>query len=121
MLGWNVTIYQHITNSTTNNITSKNIAQWETSVFGLSWLDELVKKEKAECLSEYDYPRQYSITAGVLLSAIKSGLPSNQSPLVIGEDYITPKGWSGELEIDLKKLADLPSDETLYIKAWDLS
>ena len=97
------------------------LALWETGVFGLEWLDDLVKAEKAVNLGGDGYPKCYSITAGVLLPVLAKGLPSNRSPLVIGDDYLLPPGWNGQLELDLAALSACPTDETLFIEAWDQS
>ncbi len=121
MLGWSISIYRHINNPILNKTEAVLIAQWETSVYGICWIDDLVKEGKAKDLGRFGYPSRYSITAGVLLPIIKSGLPSHDSPLVIGDDYIMPEGWNSELQIDLQKLSDCPSDEILFIHAWDQS
>lgn len=112
MLGWEIFVFQVADNSS-------SIANWKTGVFGLRWIDELVTVGNAIDLEGNGYPNRYSIAAGVLLPIIQAGLPSNDSPLIIGDDYILSKGWNGELF--LEKLANYPADEILIIEAWDQS
>jgi hypothetical protein len=56
----------------------------------------------------------------VLLPVLAEGLPANQSPPVIGEDYVLPAGCRGKVQI-LGALDELPANEILVVEAWDLS
>lgn len=114
MLGWDVLVFREVVGS------PKAIARWETGVFGLDWLDDLVKADKAIDLGGNGYPNRYSVTAGILLPLLAEGLPSNRSPLVIGDDYSRPPGWNGHLEMDPAALA-CSGDERLVVEAWDQS
>ena len=60
------------------------VARWTTSVFGLDWLDRLVREGKATDRGGDGYPNRYEVPAGVLLPILSRGLPANGSPLVIG-------------------------------------
>lgn len=113
MLGWLVIVTRHGSNAT--------VARWETSVFGLKWLDDLVESHRAVDLGGNGYPKRYSIAAGVLLPIISGTLPANGSPLVIGEDYVTPAGWSGTVELNAETANACRLDEQLLIAAWDQS
>lgn len=112
MLGWEIFVFQA-------NDESSSIANWKTGILGLRWIDGLVIAGNAIDLEGNGYPYRYSIAAGVLLPIVRAALPLNDSPLIIGDDYILPKGWNGELL--LEKLANYSADETLMIEAWDQS
>ena len=92
-----------------------------TSVFGLKWLDQLVKSNKAIDLGGNGYPNKYAVTAGVLLPIIKAGLPVNDSPLVIGEDYVLPEGWSGDIDWNQQEVLACHGSDQLVVEAWDQS
>ena len=112
MLGWEVFVFPE-------DDDSKDTARWMTGLGGLAWVDELVKKGQAEDLGGNGYPDRYSVTAGTLMSILKDGLPDNKSPLVIGDDYVHPKGWNGQLRIG--NLLECPPDQILILEAWDQS
>jgi hypothetical protein len=114
MLGWEVFVYR----PTSPDV---SIARWMTSVFGLKWLDQLVKSNKAIDLGGNGYPNKYAVTAGVLLPIIKAGLPVNDSPLVIGEDYVLPEGWSGDIDWNQQEVLACHGSDQLVVEAWDQS
>jgi hypothetical protein len=114
MLGWEVLVYRP-------TAPDGFIARWMTSVFGLEWLDQLVKDNKAVNLGGNGYPNKYAIAAGVLLPIIKAGLPANHSPLVIGDDYTLPEGWSGQVTWNQQAASACQTTDQLLIEAWDQS
>lgn len=114
MLGWEVLVYRP-------SAPDVFIARWMTSVFGLEWLNQLVKDNKAIDLGGNGYPNKYAIAAGVLLPIIKAGLPSNNSPLVIGDDYVLPEGWSSEVSWNQQEILACHPGDQLLIEAWDQS
>jgi len=114
MLGWEVLVYRPTTPGTI-------IARWRTSVFGLRWLDELAMRDKAIDLGGDGYPNKYAISAGVLLPMIKAGLPRNDSPPVIGDDYVLPEGWSGEVDWNQQEVLACHGSDQLVVEAWDQS
>jgi hypothetical protein len=122
MLGFGISVFRkgdekaHI-----DKIKDLMLAEWETSVAGLDWLDELVKQNKAVDLGGNGYPLRYSVTAGVLFPILKAGLPGHNSPPVIGDDYMLPRGWNGKLRLNEEKFLACPIGETLIVEAWDLS
>ncbi len=120
MLGWGISVFRK-SDEDSHDIKNLTLARWETGAFGLGWLDELVKENKAVDLGGNGYPLRYSITAGVLFPILKAGLPKHGTPPVIGDDYMLPKGWNGNLLLNEKKFLTCPSDEILIVEAWDLS
>lgn len=121
MLAWEVYVCRQVTIAAGGEPKEILVATWTTAVNGLRWLDDLVKANKAVFLGGDGYPLRYTVAAGVLLPLISNGLPPNDSPIVFGEDYILPRGWSSKLDIDLASIADCRSEETLFIEAWDQS
>ena len=116
MLGWEIDIFR---NSDTE---SKDlVAHWRAGMSGTNWLDQLVKIGHASDLGGDGYPCYYSATAGVLLSILASGPPKNNSPLVIGDDYVLPENWSDEITWNREVALACQSSELLTIEAWDQS
>lgn len=97
------------------------VAQWETGVRGLDWLDELVPAGEVRDLGGNGYPLHYRIRASTLARVLKHGVPANDSPSVIGEDYVLPTGYNGPLTVDAAKLQACLEDEWLVVEAWDMS
>lgn len=116
MLSWEVFVFR-----SAEAKSEDLIARWQTSVFGLKWLDQLVKDGYASDLGGNGYPCKYSVTAGVLLPIITASLPSNNSPLVIGDDYVLPEGWSGDITWNREATLACQPDDILTIEAWDQS
>lgn len=119
MLGWDVMVLRPEVGSPGKP--ECLLARWTTGVFGLKWLDDLVKEGKAIGLGGDGYPNRYSITLDLVLPILHWGLPTNNSPAVIGEDYVLPQGWDGRLEINTAELVDCSSGESVVIEAWDQS
>lgn len=122
MLGWWVTVIPETEwNKSPAEGKRHVLAEWETGVSGLSWLDDLAKAGKVVAEKGCGYPNLYRATAGVIFPILTRGLPENDSPLVIGDDYVLPQGWNGKLNLDQEGMANCPADEPLVLEAWDLS
>jgi hypothetical protein len=59
VLGWYVLIRREGADSPQD----PPVARWETSVFGLDWLNDLVKADQAVDLVGNGYPNRYSVAA----------------------------------------------------------
>jgi hypothetical protein len=118
MLGWQVYVYRDYEKGREGRVL---VALWETGLYGLKWIDDLVKAGQVADLGGDGYPNRYQIGAGVFLKAISGGLPANNSPMTFGEDYVLPRGWNGELKLNAEALSACGSDETLVAEAWDQS
>ena len=116
MLGWEIFVYR-CPEAKQGDL----VARWMTSISGLKWLDQLVMDGKAFDLGGNGYPCKYNVSADVLLPIITSGLPANNSPLVIGEDYVLPANWSGDIVWDREAALDCQPGDLLTIEAWDQS
>ena len=66
-------------------------------------------------------PLHYRIREEAFAQAVGQGLPSNASPVVIGDDYVLPAGYNGKLTLDTECLRQCPADEWWVVEAWDLS
>jgi hypothetical protein len=97
------------------------VARWHTSFFGINWIEQLVQEGKATDHGGYGYPSKYTLTADVLLPILNAGLPTNDSPIVIGDDYVLPAKWSGEIIWDNAVASACKPDDVLTIHAWDQS
>ena len=118
MLGWEVFVYRQ------SKLKSENeslVATWQTSMSGLGWLDELVKEKRAAHLAGNGYPEWYFVKAGILLPIITVGLPANNSPEIIGDDYILPKNWSSDVVWNHDVVLACGENDLLIIEAWDQS
>lgn len=88
---------------------------------GLDWLEELVRQGKAVDVGGNGYPCRYKVAAKDVLVKIAAGPPPNDGPFVIGDDYVAPGGWTGNVRIDRAKVSECSPDEGLIIEAWDQS
>jgi hypothetical protein len=122
VLGWGIFIYRQIAAADTSARERRPlIGKWEAGLGGLDWLDALVADGRASSFGGDGYPMRYSVSAAVLRSSLESGPPRQSGPLVIGDDYIAPGGWMGEVTIERAALGECPPAEELMIEAWDLS
>ncbi|HWV46133.1 MAG TPA: hypothetical protein VN039_08970 [Nitrospira sp.] len=119
MLGWGVMVLRPEVASTGKP--ECLLARWTTGVSGLGWLEDLVKEGKAIDLGGDGYPNRYPITLDLVLPILHRGLPSNDSPVVIGEDYLVPPGCNGKIEVNTAELVDCSNSESLVVEAWDQS
>jgi hypothetical protein len=123
MLGWHIFITRQAPGSTPAEPRPSGpaLASWEAGLGGLNWLDALVEEGKAVSLGGNGYPLRYTVSTAALLSKLAAGPPPHDGPMVLGDDYVTPKGWLGNARIDRVALAACPLDDDLLVEAWDLS
>lgn len=120
-LGWEFLIYRKLdvdAAGTTSNV--PNLASWETGLGGMQWIEALEKAGRATYRPGKDTPG-YFVSAGVIAEILKNGVPAHEGPLVIGDHYVMPSGWTGNEKIDIARIQALDPDETLLIEAWDQS
>lgn len=123
MLGWFIIVRRAGGLEGLNATVDPNVlATWETSIGGLDWLEDLEQKGLATCISRNGYPTRFTAVADAVLPILRGGeLPQHSGMEVIGDDYITPAGWSGEVKIYAERIAECRSDGCLTIEAWDQS
>lgn len=118
MIGWWIVIKQKAAADGGEGLL---IASWETSVFGAQWLEKLVSEGKATQLSRGGYPDRYAAIASDVLPLLANGIAPTCGVDVIGDDYMMPAGWMGEVILNQENFdACLPS-QTLAIDVWDMS
>ena len=111
MLGFHISVYQQTDKGTSPaTLTSpkgKRLAEWETGLSGLDWIDELVKDGKAIDLGVFGLLGGYTATAEHLIPRIVEHPPGALE-------------WQWRTGVDRAALADCRPDEWLLVEAWDL-
>ena len=123
MLGWWFIVSTQTPEEQDEAVRNKtaSLARWETSINGIKWVQKLVDDGKATQHRANGYPNRYTARAGDVLPLLANGPPAHTGPTVLGEDYVMPGNWSGNIVFDHDAIAACPPDETLTIDAWDLS
>lgn len=96
------------------------LANWETSVSGIRWVEKLVKEGKAIQLLAGGYPNRYTAMADDVLPFLARGIPDHNDITIIGDDYVMPAGWKGNVIMHEDKISACPPDQILTIDVWDL-
>ncbi len=97
------------------------LANWEASVNGIGWLHRLVEQGKATQLSYSGYPNRFTARACEVLPLLARGVPKHDGPTIIGDDYVLPGNWTGNVIIHADRIAACHSDKLLTIDVWDQS
>jgi hypothetical protein len=96
------------------------VASWSASVFGCSWLNELVKQGVAKGIPGNGYPNRYELPLSVLLDKIIPTPPDGDSPLVIGDDYVR-ESKSSSFKFHENVVLDIDAHTVVEVEAWDQS
>ena len=103
------------------------LAEWETGVGGIRWLEKLVEEGKATKLRGDGYPNRYTSTADIVLPLITGDAikPADDGIWVFGMDegaqYAHPPGWMGKVNLRPESIRTCPTNAALTIDAWDQS
>ena len=125
MLGWNIGVYRLMENeegpATATSAYGTRLAVWQTGLYGLKWIDELVKEGKAIDLDGNGYPFRYTATAEHLIPHFVNGVPEARERWSFEVTDIILEGWEGKTAIDQAAIALCRPDEWLLVEAWDES
>lgn len=123
MIGWWIVIAAQTpeVRETATDRKAAVLANWETSVGGIDWVQTLVEEGKAVQLLAGGYPNRYAAQADAVLPLIADGPPDHSGPTVYGEDYVMPGDWSGNVTIHRDRIAACSPNQVLTIEAWDQS
>ena len=121
MLGWEFMVMRATTPDATYETPELLLARWRASLGGTKWIDDLVTAGLALQLQYGGYPNQYAVSAGVFAAALAAGVPTHNGRLVIGDDYVHPPGWTGNVELKAEELRSLEPGTMLLVNALDQS
>lgn len=121
MIGWWIIISEQTPEERdTASDKSAILANWECSVSGIRWLEQLSTKDQAAQLKKGGYPTRYVAFACDVLPLIANGPPKHDDMDIIGDDYVMPNGWSGNIIMNHEKIALCSPNTMLTIDVWDL-
>ena len=124
-LGWHISVYRQSADrslpAAANAQVETRIAVWQTGLWGLRWIDDLVQSGRAHSLGGNGYPCRYTALARDLLPSITSGPPEARDPWVFDPGDILLPHWVGRTLIDKEAVENCSPDEWLLVEAWDES
>jgi hypothetical protein len=123
MIGWWIVIARQTPEERDTAVDSKAavLANWEANVSGIDWIKQLVEQGKATQLRHGGYPNRFTALARDVLPLIEEGPPAHSGPTIIGDDYVMPGNWTGNVQIHSEKISACPPDQVLTIDVWDQS
>jgi hypothetical protein len=107
---------------------SKVLFTWETGVWGLEWLQQLVRGGSVKEHSlKGGYPNRYTAPAQVLLPLFQNGPPLSAGPDVLAydeskrKDVIVRGDQNWNVIMHPERIAACPSEQLLTVEVWDQS
>ncbi len=124
MIGWWIIISQETPDerdAPNSDRKAAMLGNWETSLSGIDWVTKLTKEGKAVQLLSGGYPNRYTARAGDVLPLFANGIPDHSDMPIIGDDYVMPDGWTGNIVMHQDKIDNCQPDQVLTIEVWDQS
>jgi hypothetical protein len=97
------------------------LAVWQTHVFGLSWIDDLVRNQQALPLPGDGYPNVFLALARHVLPPVLQGPPEANLLWASGSEDVLGPGWVGRTAVDHDEVSRASPAEWLFVEAWDES
>ena len=120
MLGWLIIVRRSRLDSDAAG--GDVLAKWEAGVGGIDWLDALEVEGKAACLSRHGYPNRFHVAAQAVLPYLRAEHPPlNDGLEILGDSYVSPRGWTGPMTVAAELVAACAFGEVWTIDAWDQS
>jgi len=125
VLGWHISVYRQpdggAAPATFESLEGPRLAVWQTDVWGLDWLDKLVKADKAVDLGGNGYPMRFTAPAKHILPRLVVDPPHAHAVWSLSVGDTVDSSWAGRTVIDDDLVAACEPDEWLLIEAWDES
>ena len=123
--GWHISVYRTQNDgsfpASFRAAHGARLAVWQTGPFGLDWLDDLVKQQKAIDLGGNGYPREYTAMAAHIIPQLRGEPPGAQAFWRVDTGDVITAEWEGKTTKDSETIAACRPEEWLLIQAWDES
>jgi len=97
------------------------LAQWETRVEGVFWIEDMVATRRAKKLSRSGYPNRYTARASDVLPLLCASPTSTGETKVVDADGPLGVVWGDKNELHMERVAGCSADRMLTIDVWDQS
>jgi hypothetical protein len=125
MLGWHISVFRQASGgsapASADSERGTRLAVWQTGLWGIGWLQELVKQGHAVDLGGTGYPCRYTAQAAHLTPRLIDGPPEANARWVSEPHDILLPHWEGKTVIDRTAIDACRPDEWLLVVAWDES
>ena len=124
-LGWHISVYrQQNDGSAPASFTSAEgtrLAVWQAGLYGLEWIDELVKQQEAISLGGDGYPVRFTAMAKHIIPRLRGEPPQARDSWAVDPGDVILPGWLGKTTKDSEAMGACRLDEWLLLEAWDES
>jgi hypothetical protein len=99
------------------------LAQWDAGLFGLEWIEELVRQGKAKWETPpFPYGSyRYIMSAKDLLPILLEGMPYILGKMISTQGDHPFGGRLSNVTFNLQKISQCPLDREILITVWDMS
>lgn len=125
MLGWHVSVYTQKSGRAKpaefDSPEGIRLAVWQTHVYGLRWLRDLVEAGRVVSLGGNGYPDKFTAKASELIPRFIDGPPEANKTWIHDPFDVILDNWEGKTKIDREATAACDPDEWLLVVVWDES